>query len=178
MAGSAAASLAEIACAALVRGHRGDDCGAFRACCLAVLGAAWGDYHFYATHRVLHAWWPSVPAGARLDPGRWLYRHVHSVHHRAVKSVNPWSGLSMHWFEHVLYFSRAPLFVYLCSARVPPAIFLYINIRALIGPAPGHHGFEDCLGSRFHYYHHVYYNVNFGTRPRDGTDWLAGTLRQ
>ena len=176
MAGSLVASLAEIMCAVLVRNHAEESFGAFHTCCFAVLGAAWSDYHFYAAHRVLHAWWPH--ASARIDPGRWLYCHVHSVHHKAVKSVNPWSGLSMHWFEHLLYFSRAPLFVFLCPARVPPAVFLYINIRALIGPAPGHHGFEDCLGSRFHYYHHVYYNVNFGTRPCDGTDILAGTLRQ
>ena len=34
----------------------------------------------------------------------------------------------------------------------------------MLGPAPGHHGFEDHFGSRFHNVHHAKYRCNFGTR--------------
>eukprot|EP00937_MAST-01D_sp_MAST-1D-sp2_P008131 g8131.t1 len=187
MVGSGVASLAELACAALAepeKGMTGAGSWSWRqpasTCGLALAGALFSDYHFWAAHRVLHPWFAR---SARADPGRVLYRLVHSLHHRAV-SPNPWSGLSMHWFEHLLYFSRAPAFLLLVRAlsggavRVPPAVYLFVNIRAMLGPAPGHHGFENCMGSRFHYYHHVYNNVNFGTRPSDGMDWLCGTLRE
>ena len=46
--------------------------------------------HFYVGHRLLHV--------------KALYKHVHSLHHRNVQ-VGPWSGLSMHPVEHVIYFS-------------------------------------------------------------------------
>ena len=48
------------------------------------------EIHFYAIHRLIH-WRP-------------LYKRVHSLHHRNV-NVSPWSGLSMHPVEHLLYFS-------------------------------------------------------------------------
>ena len=176
--GAVIGALAEAACAVVHARDEGSDGGLLRACWLVYLGAIFSDYHFFFAHRVLHPWWPAAPPGARLDPGRALYRLVHSLHHKAT-NPNPWSGLSMHWFEHLLYFSRAPLFVLLCCrGGSHPAVFLFINIRALIGPAPGHHGFEDCLGSHFHYLHHVYHNCNFGTRPSDGMDWACGSLRE
>ena len=34
----------------------------------------------------------------------------------------------------------------------------------MLGPAPGHHGFEDHFGSRFHNVHHQKYRCNYGTR--------------
>jgi Fatty acid hydroxylase len=48
------------------------------------------EFHFYCIHRLLH-----VPV---------LYRTVHKLHHNNV-NPGPWSGLSMHPIEHVLYFS-------------------------------------------------------------------------
>jgi sterol desaturase/sphingolipid hydroxylase (fatty acid hydroxylase superfamily) len=48
------------------------------------------DIHFYWVHRLLH-WKP-------------LYKAAHYLHHRNV-NVGPWSGLSMHPIEHLLYFT-------------------------------------------------------------------------
>ena len=31
-----------------------------------------------------------------------LYKHVHALHHRNI-NVGPWSGLSMHPVEHIIY---------------------------------------------------------------------------
>ena len=55
----------------------------------------WSTANFYFVHRLLH-WQP-------------VYRRVHELHHRNV-DVGPWTGISMHPAEHLLYFSprRAP----------------------------------------------------------------------
>jgi hypothetical protein len=55
---------------------------------------AWGDVHFYFAHRLLHT--------------KWLYKNVHKFHHESYNPT-PFSGLSMHWFESMVYFSAAPL---------------------------------------------------------------------
>ena len=62
-------------------------------------GALWADFHFYMQHRLLH----SVP---------FLYRHVHSVHHRSY-NIEPVSSLSMHPVEHIIYFT---------SVLIPPLV--------------------------------------------------------
>ncbi len=49
----------------------------------------WSSLHFYWVHRLLR--WPP------------LYRIAHSLHHRNI-NVGPWSGISMHPIEHLLYF--------------------------------------------------------------------------
>ena len=68
-------------------------CGSSCCCCVIPL---WREVHFYAIHRLIH--WPP------------LYQAVHSLHHRNT-NPGPWSGLSMHPVEHLLYFSavRDPL---------------------------------------------------------------------
>ena len=48
----------------------------------------WETFYFYLIHRMLH--WPP------------LYKHVHFLHHRNI-NVGPWSGLSMHPLEHIIY---------------------------------------------------------------------------
>ena len=50
----------------------------------------WASLHFYFVHRLLH-WKP-------------LYRVAHALHHRN-DNTGPWSGLSMHPVEHLLYLS-------------------------------------------------------------------------
>lgn len=47
----------------------------------------WNEIHFYCIHRLLHT--------------RWLYRHVHRVHHESVVPT-PFSIYSFHWFEAIL----------------------------------------------------------------------------
>ena len=52
-----------------------------------VLLTFWNEVHFYLCHRLLHI--------------RWLYRKVHSVHHRSIVPT-PFTTFSFHWFEAVL----------------------------------------------------------------------------
>jgi len=130
--------------------------------------AFWSDIHFYFAHRILHPWFGW---GSHHDPGKWLFKHVHSYHHVA-RNPGPWSGLAMHPVEHVIYLSRSLLMFVICCH---PVHFLFSNIRAQLGPAPGHHGFDKPFGSRFHYIHHKQVECNYGTR---GTiDLLMGTYR-
>jgi len=59
-----------------------------------VLMYLWGDFHFYWTHRLLHT--------------PWFYKSVHKIHHESY-NPDPFSGLSMHWFESAVYFSATPI---------------------------------------------------------------------
>jgi len=103
---------------------------------LLVLAWLWSDLHFYIVHRMMHPTFPGRKGG--LDPGRWMYRNVHYLHHKSY-NPGPWSGLAMHPVEHLIYFTRG---VSACLvAAHHPTIFLFYNMRAMLGPAPGHHGF-------------------------------------
>lgn len=44
----------------------------------------WNEIHFYLCHRLLHT--------------RWLYKHVHYIHHLSTRAT-PFSTYSFHWFE-------------------------------------------------------------------------------
>lgn len=109
--------------------------------------------HFYFGHRLLHA--------------RFLYKRFHSLHHNNIQ-VGPWSGLSMHPVEHVIYFSTV---VVQWLIALHPVNALYQIHLAAFQPAPGHCGFEKmnisdgvhlAAGSRFHYQHHKYFECNYG----------------
>jgi sterol desaturase/sphingolipid hydroxylase (fatty acid hydroxylase superfamily) len=128
--------------------------------CLAfLLVPFWREVHFYAVHRFIHA--------------KALYETVHSLHHRNT-NPGPWSGLSMHPLEHLLYFTAGLLFF---VVPVHPVVALYALIHAGMAPAPGHLGFERiAVGSRTvyaggwnHYLHHKYFEVNYsdGAIPFD-----------
>jgi sterol desaturase/sphingolipid hydroxylase (fatty acid hydroxylase superfamily) len=136
---------------------------------LFLLAAFWSDLHFYFAHRVLHPW----GVGGSLDPGKFLYKHVHSLHHKSY-NPGPWSGLAMHPIEHIVYFSRI-LWPLHFALTVHPVLVLYTNVRAMLGPAPGHHGHKENYGSQMHYLHHAHFDCNYGTRGP--LDVLMGTYR-
>ena len=132
---------------------------------LMLLLPLWREFHFYWVHRAIH-WKP-------------MYKYVHYLHHKNVQP-GPWSGLSMHPVEHLLYFTCV-----LIHWVVPshPIHFILDAQHAALTPAYGHIGFEGPLldgklpgGSYFHYLHHRYFECNYGesTVP---FDWLFGTLR-
>lgn len=115
------------------------------------------NFHFYFVHRLLH--WPP------------LYRQVHSVHHRNV-NTGPWSGMSMHPFEHLMYFSTFLIFLVVPSNPVHMVFLLYWQ---LLGAPSSHSGYEAIwvkdksrflVGSFFHQLHHRYYECNYG-----GVEW-------
>ena len=125
----------------------------------------WRLFHFYWVHRLLH--WPP------------LYKAGHFLHHRNI-NVGPWSGLSMHPLEHLLYFSCAAIHWIVPSHP----IHVVLNLQhAGLTPAEGHAGFETVVvkgkyklagASYFHQLHHRYFECNYG-EPDMPFDYWFGT---
>lgn len=111
------------------------------------------EAHFFVIHRLIH-----VPV---------LYKWIHSVHHNSV-NPSPWSSLSMHPLEHLLYFATAAYHLLIISN---PILVLYQLHMAGFGAVVGHVGFDkvevtDKAGidshAYAHYLHHKYFEVNYG----------------
>ena len=115
----------------------------------------WSTAHFYFVHRWMH--WPAV------------YPHVHELHHRNV-DIGPWTGISMHPFEHLFYFS---LFMLWWIVPVHPVIIVMTGFYQGISPCISHSGFDYLrlgplrvkTGDWFHQLHHQYFNLNYGNTP-------------
>lgn len=118
------------------------------------------EFHFYCVHRLIH--WPP------------LYRWAHKVHHRNI-NPGPWSGLSMHPLEHLIYFSG---FLIYWIVPAHPLHFLHLSMAAGLSPAQGHTGFDRVvtgdtttlhLPYYAHYLHHRLFEVNYadGSIPLD-----------
>lgn len=124
----------------------------------------WASFHFYWIHRLLH-----VP---------FLYRTVHSLHHRNI-NVGPWSGLSMHPVEHLFYFSGV-LIHFLVPSH--PLHLLFHLLGVALYPLATHSGFEKllvkdeqglALGDFFHQLHHRYFECNYGTAEVPWDRWFG-----
>lgn len=116
-------------------------------------GVFWIEgFHFYLNHRLLH-----------LDP---IYGWAHALHHRNV-NTGPWSGISMHPLEHLLYFSLPFVFVLIPGS---PFIVTFCVVYLMISPSPSHSGFDRFRvagrdvhgGDYFHNLHHRYFECNYG----------------
>jgi len=149
-----------------------DPPGVLQALFLGVALFMWSDTHFYFVHRALH----EVP---------WLYRNVHKIHHESY-NPDPWSGLSFHPVESIMYFSSL-LIVYVLP--VPYWASWIHALGLLLAPANGHQGHGHCtelnsrsslemlIGCKHHYIHHAKFNYNYGS-PTSFWDMLFGTEYQ
>ena len=122
------------------------------------------ETHFFLLHRAIH--WPP------------LYKWVHSVHHNSV-NPSPWSSLSMHPVEQLLYLGVALWHLVIPSN---PILALYQLHYAGFGAIPGHVGFDKVeLGedtavdshAYIHYLHHKYFEVNYGDGLIPFDRWLG-----
>lgn len=118
------------------------------------------EFHFYWIHRLIH--WPP------------LYKRVHKLHHRNI-NPGPWSGLSMHPVEHLIYFSG---FLIYWIVPAHPMHFMHYSMMVGLAPAQGHTGFDRVVTGEekafhlpyyAHYLHHRLFEVNYadGTIPLD-----------
>ena len=128
------------------------------------------DLWFYAIHRLLHT--------------RWLYKRVHSVHHRSV-DVNPFSSYSFHAIEALLitgWLVPAALFV-----PLPVAVLMAAQGIGLLNNVMAHLGHELLPSwwtrapllrwtntATFHSLHHERFQGNYGLFTRIW-DRLLGT---
>jgi sterol desaturase/sphingolipid hydroxylase (fatty acid hydroxylase superfamily) len=122
------------------------------------------EFHFFCIHRLIHT--------------PFLYKWVHSVHHNSI-NPSPWSSLSMHPVEHLLYLSTV---LYHLIIPSNPIIALYQLHVAGFGAVPGHVGFDkveitDGLAvdshAYIHYLHHKYFEVNYGDGLIPIDRWLG-----
>ncbi|MEO1363227.1 MAG: sterol desaturase family protein [Pseudomonadota bacterium] len=129
-----------------------------------VLIPIWSSFHFYWIHRALH--WPP------------LYKLAHSLHHRNV-NVGPWSGISMHPVEHVMFYTNFAIHLVVPSH---PLHVLFHGYVQSTHPVFSHSGFEKLvvndspqlrMGVYFHQLHHRYFECNYGTVEMPWDRWFG-----
>eukprot|EP00929_Paragymnodinium_shiwhaense_P049046 TRINITY_DN24758_c0_g1_i1.p1 TRINITY_DN24758_c0_g1~~TRINITY_DN24758_c0_g1_i1.p1 ORF type:complete len:316 (-),score=9.15 TRINITY_DN24758_c0_g1_i1:277-1224(-) len=129
----------------------------------------WSDFHFYSYHRMSHE-------------VKWLYVNVHKIHHESI-NPDPWSGLSFHPLESVMYFSSLPLFLLLLPVTPSRRMYQLLRTILLLAPIGGHTGYSfgripEAPSSQHdaerlrtlsrwssfaeHYLHHEKFNFNYG----------------
>jgi len=131
---------------------------------LVVVAPIIHETHFFCIHRLIH-WGP-------------LYKYVHSVHHNSV-NPSPWSSLSMHPVEGLLYHGVALWHLVIPSN---PVLALFQLHLAGFGAINGHIGFdkleiteEKAVNSEAyaHYLHHKYFEVNYGDGLMPFDKWFG-----
>lgn len=129
-----------------------------------VLLPVWSAFHFYWVHRLLH-----MP---------FFYTRFHALHHRNI-NIGPWSGLSMHPVEHLIYLSS--LCVHWVVASHPVHLIFHVLYQGP-GAAMTHTGYEDllikdkrslALGTFYHTLHHRYYECNYGNQEMPWDRWFG-----
>ena len=133
---------------------------------LVLLVPIWETLYFYLIHRLIH--WPP------------LYRRVHYLHHRNI-NVGPWSGLSMHPLEHVIYLGSVLIHWLVPSNQL--LIIFHLQYYTL-SAATTHSGYEGlafgsrqqlALGTFHHQMHHRFFECNYGGLEIPCDKW-AGTF--
>jgi len=124
----------------------------------------WSSGHFYFIHRALHS--------------KLLYKPVHALHHRNI-NIGPFSGLSMHPVEHLLYYSSVAIHFIVPSDPVHMLFHLYVQA---LNPLCSHSGYMYLevagrrvimLGDFFHQLHHRYFECNYGTAAMPWDKWVG-----
>ncbi len=124
----------------------------------------WSSFHFYWVHRFLH--WPP------------MYKLAHALHHRNV-NVGPWSGISMHPVEHLLFYTNFAIHLVVPSH---PIHVLFHGYTQSVHPIFSHSGFDQLLvadkerariGDFFHQLHHRYFECNYGTVEMPWDRWFG-----
>ena len=107
----------------------------------------WESFYFYWIHRLLHTN---------------LFYRFHALHHRNT-DIGPWSGLSMHPVEHLIFLSAGLIFLVVPAA---PVHVLFLMQYLTLTAATTHTGFAGLLlkdknrlklGTFHHQMHHRYF---------------------
>ncbi len=124
----------------------------------------WETTHFFLIHRLIHT--------------SKLYQRVHALHHRNT-NVGPWSGLSMHPVEHLVYLSTVLVHFIIPSTPFLVAFHLmYFTLSA----ATTHTGYQGIvlngklvlpLGTFHHQLHHRYFTCNYGGLEMPWDQWTG-----
>jgi len=113
----------------------------------------WETTHFFLIHRLIHT--------------SELYKRVHALHHRNT-NVGPWSGMSMHPVEHLIYLSTVLVHFVIPST---PLLITFHLMYFTLSAATTHTGYQGImrsgklilpLGTFHHQLHHRYFTCNYG----------------
>ena len=124
----------------------------------------WETTHFFLIHRVIHT--------------STLYQRVHALHHRNT-NVGPWSGLSMHPVEHVVYLSTVLIHFIVPSN---PFLITFHLMYFTLSAATTHTGYQGIvrdgklilpLGTFHHQLHHRYFTCNYGGLEMPWDQWTG-----
>jgi len=131
---------------------------------LILLVPIWETFYFYLIHRLIH--WPP------------LYRSVHYLHHRNI-NVGPWSGLSMHPLEHLIYLGSVLLHFVVPAS---PLLIIYHLQYFTLSAATTHTGYQGVLiggrirlrlGTFHHQMHHRFFECNYGGLEIPWDRWMG-----
>jgi sterol desaturase/sphingolipid hydroxylase (fatty acid hydroxylase superfamily) len=131
---------------------------------LIFLVPIWETFYFYLIHRLIH--WPP------------LYRSVHYLHHRNI-NVGPWSGLSMHPLEHLIYLGSVMIH-FVVPAN--PLLIIYHLQHFTLSAATTHTGYQGVLiggrlrlrlGTFHHQMHHRFFECNYGGLEIPWDRWMG-----
>lgn len=131
---------------------------------LVLLIPMWETTHFYLIHRLIHT--------------SKLYQRVHALHHRNT-NVGPWSGMSMHPIEHIVYLST--ILVHFVVPSTPFLIAFHLMYFTL-SAATTHTGYQGIvvkgklvlpLGTFHHQLHHRYFTCNYGGLEVPWDQWTG-----
>ena len=124
----------------------------------------WETTHFFLIHRLIH--------------NSAIYQRVHALHHRNT-NVGPWSGLSMHPFEHLIYLST--VLVHFIIPSNPLLIIFHLSYFTL-SAATTHTGYQGIsrngrlilpLGTFHHQMHHRFVTCNYGGLETPWDQWTG-----
>lgn len=131
---------------------------------MVLLIPLWETTHFFLIHRVIH--------DSR------IYQRVHALHHRNT-NVGPWSGMSMHPIEHVVYLSTVLVHFVVPSS---PFLIAFHLMYFTLSAATTHTGYQGIvikgrlvlpLGTFHHQLHHRYFTCNFGGLEVPWDQWTG-----
>jgi Delta7-sterol 5-desaturase len=118
----------------------------------------WQDAYFYWAHRLLHT--------------RWLFKHVHGIHHRS-RDPSPWTAFSFHPLEALVQVAIVPITLWFVP--INDIVLTVFTVHYVVRNAHGHAGVETMprrfarhwLGGRFsttthHHLHHETGQGNYG----------------
>ena len=124
----------------------------------------WETTHFFLIHRLIH-WAP-------------FYQRIHALHHRNT-NVGPWSGLSMHPLEHIIYLSTVLIHFIITSS---PLLITFHLAYFTLSAATTHTGYQGVvwrkklifpLGTFHHQLHHRYFECNYGGLEAPWDKWTG-----
>ena len=124
----------------------------------------WETTHFFLIHRLIHT--------------SKIYQRVHALHHRNT-NVGPWSGLSMHPVEHIVYLSTVLIHFVVPST---PFLIAFHLMYFTLSAATTHTGYQGIvingklvlpLGTFHHQLHHRYFTCNYGGLEMPWDQWTG-----